>query len=91
MYNQDEIKTKEIIKMTDLTALKNEEKINRTGRYVRLFMLSVICMLVLAVSFAAFLKIENNVRALLVLTVSMGLNAFVFANGYSQIKRKNNT
>lgn len=66
--------------------VSRETNKKNTNRF-HLLMLTVMCAVIFAVSFMAFLKIENNLHALLILAVGTALNAFIFINGKNQAKR----
>lgn len=63
------------------------EKDKKNTNRIQLFMLTVMCAVIFVVSFIAFLKIENNLHALLIFAVGSALNAFIFINGRHQAKR----
>lgn len=65
---------------------KNRGKSNNVNK-IQLSMLTIVCMMIMLVSFTAFLKIENNLHALLVLLTGMSLNIFIFINGLNQAKK----
>lgn len=63
-----------------------EENKNNSGRF-QILLLAIMCIVILIVSFMAFLKIENNLHAFLVFAVGTALNVFIFINGINQAKR----
>ena len=71
--------------MTNNISANNERKTDNTNR-AQIFLLVIVCISLLIVSFMAFLKIENNLHALLVFTVGTALNVFIFMCGMNQAK-----
>jgi dolichol kinase len=67
-----------------LTVNTTREEEKRSSGRIQFILLSAICILILVVSFMAFLKIENNLHALLILAIGTALNAFIFINGRHQ-------
>lgn len=66
------------------TVNTTREEAKRNSGKIQFFLLSAICVMILIVSFMAFLKIENNLHALLILAIGTALNAFIFINGRHQ-------
>ena len=69
------------------TVNTTKEAAKRNSRKLQLIMLTALCVVILIVSFMAFLKIENNLHALLILLIGTALNAFIFINGKHQANR----
>lgn len=63
------------------SAKETKETTNKAENRFQFLLISVMCLAILIVSFMAFLKIENNLHAFMVLAVGTALNAFVFING----------
>lgn len=60
---------------------ETRESGNKNVSRLQFILISVMCLAILIVSFMAFLKIENNLHALLVFSAGTALNAFIFING----------
>lgn len=65
---------------------KSKRRSNNVNK-IQLSMLTIICMMIMLVSFTAFLKIENNLHALLVFLSGTSLDVFIFINGINQAKK----
>ncbi len=63
-----------------------EKTTNSNGYRFQLFLLTVMCVMILIVSFIAFLKIEDNLQALVVLALGTFFDVFIFVNGVKQVK-----
>lgn len=73
---------------TNNYSVKNSGAENRkNSNRFQLCLLAITCIVILIVSFMAFLKIENNLHALLVLLVGTALNVFIFINGKNQARK----
>ncbi len=73
---------------TNNYSAKNTSEENRkNSNNFLFFLLTITCIVILIVSFMAFLKIENNLHALLVLLAGTALNVFIFINGKHQVRK----
>ena len=73
--------------MTKTTYIKSHESIKKsTSDKVQVFLLCLMCVSILIVSFLAFLKIENNLHALLIFICGSVMNLIIFTSGMNQIK-----
>ena len=63
---------------------KNINKKSTSGK-IQVSLLCLMCIVILIVSFAAFLKIENNLHAFLVFICGCVMDVIIFASGMGQI------
>lgn len=83
--------TNNICSVSKNAIVKNKSDEISNEHKFKIFLLSVMCIAILIVSFIAFLKIENNLQALLVFILGAALDGFIFINGANQAKKENST
>ena len=62
-----------------------KNKKNTSGR-IQVYLLCLMCMAILVVSFMALLKIENNIHGLMVFGWGCVMNVIIFSSGMSHIR-----